>query len=103
MNIAVLSDLHGNHIALEKCMTEIKKRDIKKIIFLGDYIGKLAYPQKIMKLLQEILKGYECICLRGNKEDYWIERKKSGHSGCKEKDSTTGMLYYAYKKMILHF
>lgn len=54
-------------------MTEIKKRDIKKIIFLGDYIGELAYPQKIMKLLQEIIKDYECICLRGNKEDYWIE------------------------------
>ena len=99
MKIAVLSDLHGNHIALEKCMTEIKKRDIKKIIFLGDYIGELAYPQKIMKLLQEIMKDYECICLRGNKEDYWIERKKSGHSGWKEKNSTTGMLYYAYKNM----
>ena len=39
MKIAVLSDLHSNHIALEKCMTEIQKRDIRKIIFLGDYIG----------------------------------------------------------------
>ena len=99
MKIAVLSDLHGNHVALKKCMTEIKKRDINKIIFLGDYIGELAYPQKIMELLREIMKDFECICMRGNKEDYWIERKKSGHSGWKEKDSTTGMLYYAYKNM----
>ena len=99
MKIAVLSDLHSNHIALEKCMTEIQKRDIRKIIFLGDYIGELAYPQKIMKLLQGIMKDYECICLRGNKEDYWLERKKSGHSCWKEKDSTTGILYYAYKNM----
>jgi len=99
MNIAVLSDLHGNHIALEKCITEIEKRNIKKIIFLGDYIGELAYPQKTMKLLQKIMNNYECICLRGNKEDYWIDRKKSGHSGWKENDSTTGMLYYAYKNL----
>ena len=54
MKIAVLSDIHGNHIALKRCMEELKKRDIKKIIFLGDYVGELAYPQKIMKMLREI-------------------------------------------------
>ena len=99
MKIAVLSDIHGNHIALEKCMAEINKRDIKNIIFLGDYIGELAYPQKTMKMLQKILKEYECICLRGNKEDYWLEQKRNGNSDWKKNDSTTGMLYYAYKNL----
>ena len=38
--------------------------------------------------------------LRGNREDYWLERKKRGSSsGWREKDSTTGMLYYAYKHL----
>ena len=75
MKIAVLSDIHGNHIALKKCMEEIQKRGIKNIVFLGDYIGELAYPQKTMKLLYEIAQKYECTFLRGNKEDYWLERK----------------------------
>lgn len=99
MKIAVLSDIHGNHIALKRCMEELKKRDIKKIIFLGDYVGELAYPQKIMKMLREIAQDYECTFLRGNKEDYWLEREMGGNSGWREKDSTTGMLYYAYKHL----
>lgn len=99
MKIAVLSDIHGNHIALKKCMEEIQKRGIKNIVFLGDYIGELAYPQKTMKLLYEIAQRYECTFLRGNKEDYWLERKSGGNSVWKEKDSTTGMLYYAYKHL----
>lgn len=99
MKIAVLADIHGNHIALKACMEEIKKRDINNIIFLGDYVGELAYPQKIMKMLREIVQDYECICVRGNKEDYWLERKKGRISGWKEKDSTTGMLYYAYEHL----
>jgi len=97
MKIAVLSDIHGNHIALKKCIEEIKKQDIKKIIFLGDYIGELAYPQKTMKMLQEIMQEYECVCVRGNKENYWLEQKIGGISNWKEKNSTTGMLYYVNK------
>lgn len=34
MKAAVLSDIHGNHIALETCMEEIHRRDIDKLIFL---------------------------------------------------------------------
>ena len=45
MKIAVLSDIHGNHVALKKCIEEIKKRGVRKLIFLGDYVGELAYPQ----------------------------------------------------------
>ena len=52
-----------------------------------------------MKLLREIIQEYECIFVRGNKEDYWLERKDGRISGWKEKDSTTGMLYYAYEHL----
>lgn len=45
MNIAVLSDIHGNHIALEACMEYLEKQDIDAYCFLGDYVGGAARDQ----------------------------------------------------------
>ena len=79
MKIAVLSDIHGNHFALEKCIEEIKNRQIDKLIFLGDYLGELAYPQKTMNIINTLRQCYECYFVRGNKEDYWIEYELLRH------------------------
>lgn len=38
MRIAVVSDIHSNHIAFEAVLEDINKRDIDKIFFLGDYV-----------------------------------------------------------------
>ncbi|MBE5868950.1 MAG: metallophosphoesterase family protein [Lachnospiraceae bacterium] len=99
MRVAVLSDIHGNHIALEKCMEEIERRKIQKLIFLGDYVGELAYPQKTMAYLRKIMKKYECNFIRGNKEDYWLDREHDQSIAWKEGDSTTGALLYAYSNL----
>ena len=81
MRVAVLSDIHGNYIALESCIEEIQRRNIDKIIFLGDYVGELAYPQRTMALIRSIEKNYECYFVRGNKEDYWIHYKNNRKNG----------------------
>lgn len=99
MDIAVLSDIHGNYAALERCMAFALKRGIGKFLFLGDYIGELAYPQKTMKMLYEIREKYDCTFVRGNKEDYWIGRRSKGGCEWRDNDSTTGMLLYAYSHL----
>jgi putative phosphoesterase len=99
MKIAVLSDIHGNHIALETCMEEIKRRGIQKLLFLGDYIGELAYPQKTMKYIKKLMQDYECYFIRGNKEDYWPERENDKSVVWREGDSTTGMMLYGYTNL----
>ena len=43
MKIAVLSDIHGNLLALESVLDDIQNQDCKKILFLGDYA--LAGPE----------------------------------------------------------
>lgn len=43
MKIAVLSDIHGNLLALESVLEDIQKRRCDKILFLGDYA--LAGPE----------------------------------------------------------
>ncbi|MBE5866780.1 MAG: metallophosphoesterase family protein [Lachnospiraceae bacterium] len=96
MQIAVLSDIHGNYIALEKCIEYALSRQITTFVFLGDYLGELAYPQKTMDILYSLKEKYECYFIRGNKEDYWIGYEKKGATGWKQYDSTTGALYYTY-------
>jgi predicted phosphodiesterase len=75
MRIAVMADIHSNHIALETCFAEAQRRNAEIFIFLGDFLGDLAYPQKTLEYLDGIKKKYPCIFIRGNKEDYWINHK----------------------------
>lgn len=38
MRIALIADIHSNHIAFEAVLKDINNRDIDKIFFLGDYV-----------------------------------------------------------------
>ena len=63
MEIAVLSDIHGNYVALEKCIEYALNRNINTFLFLGDYVGELAYPQKTMDILYNLKEKYQCYFL----------------------------------------
>ncbi len=99
LKIAVLSDIHGNYLALQKCLDYAVNLGIDTFIFLGDYVGELAYPQKTMDILYSVKKQYKCFFIRGNKEDYWINYEKEPKEW-KEYDSTTGCLYYTYRNLM---
>lgn len=51
--IAVISDVHGNLEALKKVLSDIETRGIKKIICLGDVIGKGTHPHECLDLIKE--------------------------------------------------
>lgn len=99
MDIAVLSDIHSNCIALQTCIDYIKNRGIHTFIFLGDYIGELAYPKKTMDTLYSLNEKYNCFFIKGNKEDYWLNYQNNGRKEWSEFSSTTGSLYYAYHNL----
>lgn len=99
MKIAVLSDIHGNYIALQKCVDFVLDKDIDIFIFLGDYVGELAYPQKTMEIIYFLKEKYNCFFIKGNKEDYWLNYQSNGEKGWNECDSTTGSLYYTYNNL----
>ncbi len=99
MRIAVLSDIHGNYIALQKCINYSLDKGIETFIFLGDYVGELAYPQKTMEIIYSLKEKYNCFFIKGNKEDYWLNYQTNGEKGWNECDSTTGSLYYTYNNL----
>ncbi|MCM1540740.1 MAG: metallophosphatase family protein [Blautia sp.] len=74
-------------------------RGIDRFIFLGDYVGEFAYPERTMELLFSYMEKYDCTFIRGNKEEYWIRQRAEGGNDWKEYDSTTGALWYAYQRL----
>lgn len=65
LSIAVFSDIHSNHVALEACLEYALKRGITTFIFLGDYVADMANPQKTMQLLYQLQDKYTCYFIRG--------------------------------------
>lgn len=95
MKVAVLSDMHGNGVALQYAINDLKSLGIKKIIILGDIIMKGPMPFQSIEMLKD--KDLEIIAwIKGNTDlwleeitDVWIPRTK------REKELN---LYYKYAK-----
>ncbi|MBQ9458405.1 MAG: metallophosphoesterase family protein [Oscillospiraceae bacterium] len=101
MKAAVLADIHSNHVALEACVEEAIDRGVEEFIFLGDYLGDLAYPEKTLACLARVREAYPCTFIRGNKEDYWIDHQNGRHEDWlwEPGSSSTGMLAYVYDRL----
>ena len=101
MNIAIMADIHGNHIALEACIGEARKLGAEEFLFLGDYLGELAYPERTIKQLERIRKEFPCTFIRGNKENYWIDHQKGLNPDWiwESGSSSTGILKYVYDRL----
>lgn len=70
MKFGVISDIHGNIIALETVLNELKKENVDKILCLGDIIGIGPHPNECIKAL--ISLGNQLIVVRGNHEGYFL-------------------------------
>lgn len=64
MRIAVLSDVHGNPVALDACLARVNRLDVDERIFLGDVVGYL--PGEVACL--QALRADGFACLKGNHE-----------------------------------
>ena len=70
--IAVVSDIHGNIVALKEVLKDIKKRKIKKIICLGDIVLKGSSPCECLDLIKK-----ECeVVILGNCDYYAVNPDK---------------------------
>ncbi len=79
--IAIISDLHANIDALNITLKDIEKRNVDKIICLGDLVTKYFYPREVVDAVRQnadlILKG-NCDDLVVNNENYRFARAKLG-------------------------
>jgi predicted phosphodiesterase len=68
MRIALISDIHGNEVALSAVLDDINQNRVDEIICLGDVATLGPHPGAIIQVLQEL----KCKCIKGNHDDFLI-------------------------------
>ena len=68
MRIAVISDIHGNCLALETVLTDIKQSRINKLVCLGDAVQGGPQPAETVALLRDLA----CPTVMGNSDDWLL-------------------------------
>ncbi len=76
MPVAIISDIHGNLIALDAVLNAIATRNIKQIICLGDVAATGPQPREVIARLKTI----DCPVVMGNTDDLLLEPKLKEHS-----------------------
>src|ERR1700761_4925624 len=66
---AIISDIHGNSLALQAVLDNIKSRGIKKIINLGDHFFGALEPDVVADMLSKT----EMLCITGNTDREILE------------------------------
>lgn len=66
MKIGIMSDVHGNYYALKAVLDHSKKMGVERYIFLGDLIGYLYQPSKVVKAVRDL----EATNIQGNHERF---------------------------------
>ena len=73
MKIAIISDIHGNLEALKTTLKDIEKRNVDKIICLGDIIMKGVHSHECVQIIKE-----KCdIVLRGNCDRHFSQEHQN--------------------------
>lgn len=86
MKLGIISDIHGNHFAVRKVLSAMKRHKIERILVIGDIVGYYYYPEKVLELLQkwdfDFVKGNHEIMLEKSLKDKKYRQavqKKFGH------------------------
>jgi predicted phosphodiesterase len=74
MRVAILSDIHGNLVALDACLSDLQQQGgADVIVAAGDLCVDGPKPKKVLARLMEV--GAQCI--RGNTDRYIAERDEA--------------------------
>ena len=84
MRIAIISDIHGNFVALKTALSDIKGRKVSRIVCLGDVAATGPQPAEVI----EHLRRMRCPCVMGNTDETLANDlpSKFAHAGISEED-----------------
>lgn len=76
MRLAVIADIHGNVLALERVVADLRQRKIDRVVNLGDCVSGPLWPAETAELLMTL--GWPTI--RGNHDRWVTDRPKDRQS-----------------------
>lgn len=68
MKIAILSDIHGNIVALEEVLKDAKSQNVDEYIVLGDIITDLPFTDEVIDTVRKLTP----YVIKGNRESYLL-------------------------------
>jgi len=96
MKVAVLSDIHGNGIALNYAIRDLKELGISKVIILGDVVMKGPMPAQVLEMLNNDKDLGILAWIKGN-TDMWFEEISEAWIPSSDKEKQL-YSYYKYAK-----
>lgn len=73
MKIFVTGDIHGQIYKLRGLIDKLCIDDGDLLVFVGDYIDRGEYSFEVIEYLISLDKKYDCIFLKGNHEDMFMD------------------------------
>ncbi|MFZ5889503.1 MAG: metallophosphoesterase family protein [Myxococcota bacterium] len=73
MRVALISDLHGNELALKAVLADIRQRGADQIVCLGDVATLGPHPSATLSCLREL----GCVCILGNHDEYLLDFERA--------------------------
>jgi putative phosphoesterase len=67
MRLAVVADIHGNVLALERVADDLRKRKVDRVVNLGDCVSGPLWPRETVELLMSL--GWPTV---GGNHDRWV-------------------------------
>jgi putative phosphoesterase len=74
--LALISDIHGNGVALDAVLADATVRGVDQIVCLGDVAAGGPQPREVIRRLREL----GCAAVRGNAEGWLLEGLPPGRS-----------------------
>ena len=106
IKVAIISDIHGNSVALKEIIKDAEKNKVNEYIFLGDQINDFPFGNETL----EIVRKYSNKVLKGNKEQYLIEYDEEKYDWDNIQFKNTVFMYneltkdnFEYIKKLPHF
>lgn len=96
--IGIISDIHGNYVALEAVLEYMARQHVDQLYFLGDYITDGPKPQRTLALLREAAQHFSAFFIRGNREQYMLDHAKHPEQVWNP-GPTQGSLLYTYQRL----
>lgn len=95
MRFLILSDIHGNAIALKEILKQIDKYSIDEIIWCGDYVTDFPYSHETIELIHSTAEYYKSHIILGNRD----REMPDFTEGRKFKFSKINNVVYTYKQL----
>ena len=68
MRVALVSDLHGNALALREVLAQIAREGVEQIVCLGDVATLGPEPERVLELVHD--SG--AVCILGNHDEFML-------------------------------